>query len=264
MNYRKIYWEKVLRKLYSLYSSLMVTFSLAVVIMFHNITFCYAESWDPQREAKIRNSLRSILSSSEFSQSTGRKSLIQSVADMMKGLYDWIMNMVNKLRLLDRPSKSVGGQISEGTGIFLRITGIILLLAFFTTLVFFVFRNIRISRGIKQKEDAELLQMIKDPELVEQKALEYSKNGDFRQGLRLLYIALILKLNEANLLKIDKAKTNRQYLNELRENGFNGYEDVEEFTRVFNQCWYGNRSVNSDKFSLWYGRYSGIVRMVAA
>jgi len=74
-----------------------------------------------------------------------------------------------------------------------------------------------------------------------------------------LYLSLILKLNEQNILLINKSKTNKEYMDELREKDYIHFETVMEFTRVFNRCWYGNRNLSREMFDKWISEYSSIV-----
>jgi len=149
--------------------------------------------------------------------------------------------------------------IQSGTFI-IEIICIVLIIAFLAAIIFFIFKGLRKSRRMKEKDDTVLLTSLKDPETVESKALEYADKGDYRQAIRLLYISMLLRFNEDNIIKIDKSKTNKQYLIEMQINGFEKYDLVTEFTEIFNRCWYGNRNLQKEKFDYWFGNYTKLTR----
>ncbi|MCX7746633.1 MAG: hypothetical protein N2645_07070 [Clostridia bacterium] len=145
----------------------------------------------------------------------------------------------------------------QNAGVF-QIIGILIIAGFAAIFLFFILRNLRFSRAVQMKKDQdEIAEMIlKNPDEIEQKALEFMKNGDFRQGLRFLYVTLLINLNRFNLISIDKSKTNKQYLEELYRGNYWGYDIVKEFTGEFNRCWYGNGKIDGEKFGFWYNQYS--------
>lgn len=209
---------------------------------------------------EIKEALRGILSSEEFTaQPESRTSLLKLLADWLKAQVE---KYLKNLKLPDEGLKKIFGwnEISPGAQLALNIAGIAILVLFIGGLIYFIFRNLRFSRKLKQKEDALLLTQLKDPETVEQKAMEYYRQGDYRQGIRFLYIAFLLKLNERNVIRIDKAKTNRQYLNEILNSDFKACDLVRDFTGAFNDCWYGNKPIDSQSFDFWYGRYAFLVK----
>jgi cbb3-type cytochrome oxidase subunit 3 len=144
-------------------------------------------------------------------------------------------------------------------GFIFYIIVFILFILIIASIVYLVIRHRRNNRKLKEEEDSELLSQLKDPEEVKLKAMEFYRNGDFRQGIRFLYLSLILKLNEQNLILINKAKTNKEYMNELSMKEYTHFEKVVEFTGVFNRCWYGNRNLDKEMFDKWNMEYSSIV-----
>jgi hypothetical protein len=220
----------------------------------------FAQGMTADREREVNDRLEEILSSGEFTDPQNDKSIFERIGEMIKDFFSKIrkafsdeddnQNSVFSERILDRWA---GGTV-------LKIFSVCLILVFVFLLFYFVSRNFHISKRIMEKEDAQLLSILKDSATVERDALEFCSRGDFRQGLRFLYIAGLLRLNETNIIRIDKSKTNKQYLKEVLDKGFPHYNMIQEFTRDFNWYWYGNKDVDKSKFDYWYQKYTSVLK----
>lgn len=239
-----------------------ITLLITIFIILGAIVPVHADDMNVQREKQTREQIKNILSSNEFSGEKKQSGILKTVADMIKSIAEWINEQIKKLKIPDKSVNLTSRQLSPGEILTLKIIGILIIVLFIAAVLYFLYKNLRISRKLKQEEDALILSTFKDYEAVEQKAMEFYRQGDFRQGLRFLYIALLLKFNEENLIRIDKSKTNRQYLNELLNYGFAMYDVILDFTRTFNECWYGGRRVEKEKFDLWYETYGSLIKAV--
>ncbi|MCX7923307.1 MAG: hypothetical protein N3B21_15045 [Clostridia bacterium] len=240
----------VIFKLIPLKRTFISMFSAAAILIlyFSNVTAALS----PERETEVIERIDEILSSQEFSSSVEQKSLLKLAAEK---LWELAKNFFRKVNFGQKVESLFGQEISPVAALTLKIAGIAIIAVFIVLLLYFVFRNMRTSKKVKQLEDAVLLSMLKDFEAVERKAVEYANNNDFRQGIRYLYMASLLRFNEKNIIKIDKAKTNRQYLKEISNSGYPMYNQVSDFTNAFNEYWYGNRNIDRDKFNWWYQKY---------
>lgn len=220
----------------------------------------FAQGMTADREREATDRLGEILSSGEFTDPQNEKSIIEKIGEMIKDFINKIReafsgddgsrNSASSGRILD---SSMGGTV-------LKIFSICLIIVFIILLFYFISRNFHLSKRIMEKEDAQLLSILKDSDAVERDALEFCSKGDFRQGLRFLYIAELLRLNEMNLIRIDKSKTNKQYLKEVTDKGYMHYRLIQEFTRDFNWYWYGNKNVDKLKFDYWYQKYTSVLK----
>jgi flagellar basal body-associated protein FliL len=147
------------------------------------------------------------------------------------------MNISNKLQRVFSGSK-----VSKEVMFILQIIAIVLILTIIGLIIYFTAKKLTRSRRIRQEEDALLLNILKDADEVYKKAFDYYNKGDYTQGLRFLYISLLIRFNKLNIIRINKAKTNKQYLKEIGENKPEFYEVMAEFTLVFNMHWYGGKN----------------------
>lgn len=217
---------------------------------------------DTQREKEIREHLEQIYSSPEFVHSRKAPGLLDSLADWVKGLWEWLRHKLEGIGLPETNFSILPDRASQQDLLPLKIVGVLILAVILFFLCFFILRNLRSSRKIKEQEDAMLLTQAKSPDALLESALSLSRNGDFRQGFRYLYLSLLVKFNEWDLIRIDKSKTNRQYLNEIEYSGFSRLEEVRVFTEAFNELWYGMRKLDGPGFERWFERYQTLLKGV--
>jgi hypothetical protein len=74
------------------------------------------------------------------------------------------------------------------------------------------------------------------------------REGKLRNAIRLMYIQLILDLEEKNLLRIRKEKTGRDYLDELKDHPVQPlFRDI---NRAFEYTWYGEFEPDREGFDI--------------
>ena len=223
-----------------------------------------AHAISPGREEEVRSELQAILSSGEFSPRPQGPGLLERIGRMIKGLVDWIYDKITGMNLPRNPLSTKGVRLSPEALLLMKIAGIIILAVFVAVIVLFLVRNLKFSKRLRRMGDETLLTSLREPDTVLDMALGCAGRGDFKQGIRYLFIALLLELNRANYIKIEKSKTNSQYLRELAENGFGMRHDMREFSQDFNRFWYGNAEPEKSKFDFWYGKYFEFLKAVAA
>lgn len=210
----------------------------------------------PANEDEIKNKLSKILASGEFSEKNEAKSLLEILHDkfieFLKGIWEKL-NMTDKIQRVFSNSK-----ISKEVLSLLQIIAIVIILAIIVLIIYLVTKKFTYSRKVRQDEDALLLNVLKDADEVYRKAFDYYSKGEYTQGLRFLYISLLLRLNELNIIRINKAKTNKQYLIEIKDNKPEIHDIMAEFTHVFNRYWYGGRRADKSVFVKWNDVYGNL------
>lgn len=150
-------------------------------------------------------------------------------------------------------------KMSSLNWVFYSISFILLILGF-VILALFLRKYFRKKANLKMQEDAEILENIRDYSLLEAKAIEMFDSGEYRSAIRLFYLALLLWFNDRNMIRIDRSKTNRQYLKELEFYYPQIYKQMLDFTVFFNGAWYGDKKVEFDKAQYWMNNYLRIVQ----
>lgn len=222
-----------------------------------SLLFTEVNALSPANEEEIKNKLSKILSSGEFGEKNEYKSLLEILnekfIEFLKGIWNKL-NMTKKMESVLRNSK-----VSKEVMIFLQIIAILFIVTIIVLVIYLIIKRVKISRKVRQEEDALLLNILKDADDVYKKAFDYYNSGDYTQGLRFLYISVLIKLNDFNIIRINKSKTNKQYLIEIRDNKPEIHDIMVEFTHVFNRHWYGGRHADRDVFVKWNDVYGNLI-----
>ncbi|MBX3278002.1 MAG: DUF4129 domain-containing protein [Acidobacteria bacterium] len=86
-------------------------------------------------------------------------------------------------------------------------------------------------------------------------AAELAQRGEWRAALRRAYIALLYELDERGKLRLERAKTNRDYLNDLRTDA-EVYPRVAVRTEIFERVWYGEHPASRADYERFVERSS--------
>lgn len=226
---------------------------------FFSMCFIYLYIYTSADEEEVKKKLEEILSSEEFSEESSKNSDL--LAEFWKRIIDYITELLDKLNV---PGNSdvlfYGNTISAGMILIIKVAAIVLLIVVIALIVYFIYRGFRNSIRLKKDEDTILLNTIKDPDVLLEKVAQLKNAGDFDQALRFLYIALLVKFNNLNLIKINKSKTNKQYLMEIYSSKPEIHGSVADFTNDFNVHWYGRKKVEKEKFDFWFDMYNSLIK----
>ena len=80
-----------------------------------------------------------------------------------------------------------------------------------------------------------------------QEAREAAARHDFREAIRLAYLAAIYRLEDLKFWKVDPTRTHREYLR-LVKSDRTEHEPLAQLTRQFELAWYGAHPVNQTDF----------------
>ncbi|MEN2774406.1 hypothetical protein ABCY62_05040 [Acetivibrio clariflavus] len=233
-----------------------IFFVILAIIGIANLFTDKVKAYSPENEEEIRKKLSKILNSGEFSEKTEAKSLLEVLHDKF---IEFLKNIWEKLNMTDKLQKVFSGsKVSKEVLVLLQIIAIAIILAIIVLVIYFVVKRFTYSRKVRQEEDALLLNVLKDADEVYRKAFDYYNTGDYTQGLRFLYISLLIRLNDLNIIRINKAKTNKQYLVEIKDNKPEIHGVMAEFTHVFNRYWYGGKKADKSIFVKWNDEYGSL------
>jgi hypothetical protein len=80
-----------------------------------------------------------------------------------------------------------------------------------------------------------------------QQASTLAQGGDYRTAVRYLYLSSLLWLDERNLLRYDRALTNREYLARLSHRP-DLRARLQPIVETFDQVWYGHATLDAERF----------------
>jgi hypothetical protein len=207
-----------------------------------------ASSGADQVDAK-REQLRRVLERPEYLRKPD-----DPIANFIKRTKEKIGNFL--IRIGQRLSQLLFGAGDKASAAFIAIVIVGLAIA-----VFFVVRlGIRLRKHKKKKGTAtsvlgeEVEAGVSYKNLVEE-ALQAARAGDFRAGIRKLYIALLFELAERNLVELEPGLTNRQYFGRLAGIVYLA-EPMRYLTDRFDYFWYGMFPMTDNDFRAYLARYA--------
>ena len=84
----------------------------------------------------------------------------------------------------------------------------------------------------------------------QKQAGEIARGGDYRAAMRYLYLSALLWLDERDMLRYDRALTNREYLERLRDNAMLR-ERLRPMVETFDQVWYGHAPLDAQALAAY-------------
>lgn len=159
------------------------------------------------------------------------------------GFWEWVGRALESLfRPLGRAATGNAEPIAWAIG----IVGLILLLGVIAYIV----------RGLRRGMIAEASAGGDDPEanLTAKTALDQAgglaRGGDYRTAVRYLYLSALLWLDERNILRYDRALTNREYLERVRDNPALTAR-LAPVVETFDRVWYGHLPIDAETFAAY-------------
>ncbi|MCA9980076.1 MAG: DUF4129 domain-containing protein [Anaerolineales bacterium] len=92
-----------------------------------------------------------------------------------------------------------------------------------------------------------------------QQAQTTSSAGDYRTAVRYLYLSTLLALDERDLLRYDRAATNREYLRRIADQP-DLHALLSDVVDVFDRVWYGFQPISRDTYDTYAARVADLQR----
>ena len=90
-------------------------------------------------------------------------------------------------------------------------------------------------------------------------AAEMARKGEYRMAIRRAYLALLYELEQRGKLHLHRAKTNRDYLGELKNERYI-YPPVASLTTNYERVWYGHGAVTLEDYAGFIEKYREVAR----
>lgn len=181
--------------------------------------------------------LTRILAQPEYQQAQQQESAIkQWITKILREVQAWFRKLF---------SASPKAQPSQFTLNLTRllIGGVLLLALLYALYKFFRWFGTRQRRAETESGPREILgEVISESATTEDllaAARALAAQGDYRGAIRRAYIALLFELEQRGKLRLHRAKTNRDYLEALRDEA-SLYPSFVALTRMFERIWYGH------------------------
>jgi hypothetical protein len=86
-----------------------------------------------------------------------------------------------------------------------------------------------------------------------------ARGGDYRTAVRYLYLSALLWLDERDILRYDRALTNREYLERVRDNPALR-ERMTPIVETFDRVWYGHLPIDAESFATYQRQVEALRR----
>jgi hypothetical protein len=201
----------------------------------------------PPASGNVAAKVKGILADPVF-----RRSNVRAEETLGYRVWQWITERLNELgKFFDRLFGNAGGSVG-GVGTVLYWGAIAVLGALVVVAAFLLAARIRLKR--REKEDADSAAAVDEYVAASagewlRRAEQYSAEGQWRLAVRCLYMATLVRLDEAGLIHYSAGLTNWEYVRRVRRGGGERFMPVlEPMTDRFDRVWYGGVDPNEPDF----------------
>jgi Ca2+/Na+ antiporter len=189
---------------------------------------------NPPSLPEIERHLEDILGRPEF-QERG-PSLFERI---LNAIVDFFTELFSKL-----------GQYSMQLGVWAYVLLVLLLAVLVFLLIVLIKRHKRRDAGQKKSQPFTRQKRMTAIELLAQ-ADALARAGSLEAAVASLMAALLTRLQECKLIKLEQGRTNRQYLSDLKRTGYQGAEAFAAFSSIFASWRYGGQPVTIPQYDSW-------------
>lgn len=221
-----------------------------------------AKNSDNAKSTASQEKLQDILNRSEYKPDEEKSSSIQAwLKRTMKRIFGWLEKLFSGGKKSDEPQGTLGGMPDLARIFIVAALAVFLIWAFVT-----LFRRLRQHGGKLKKtsrDKVEILGEVFEAEITGddliKDAAEMARRGDYRMAIRRAYLAMLYEMEQRGKLRLHRAKTNNDYLRELRNDKYT-YPSVEIMTNRYERIWYGLSAATMEDYSGFIENYREVAR----
>lgn len=222
--------------------SMLIELADKIFLLEQRVRASLTQSTNQDRSLQLKN----ILARPEYLPEEKKESAIR------KTLNNLLEQLVKLLSRLFGSGSSRVGSAGSGTIAGFRIFITLVLLAAASFGLVKLLQRINARRNKKEDETREVLgEELADDITAEEllaNANKLARDGDFRRAIRRAYIAMLCELEQRGKVKLHRAKTNRDYLDELKPEQ-SIHLNFSVMTGAFEHVWYGQEAATESEFS---------------
>lgn len=152
----------------------------------------------------------------------------------------------------------------NGSSLILTVMAVTAAIIFCGIAIFVISKIIKKQSHKYDMDDGDLLRYAGSSKKLMSMANDYANKGDFRTALKYSYTAVLSVLDEKQIIKYDKTRTNRSYVYELKDKKINSAADFESATNTFDKIIYGYFDCLKTDFESCQRYYNQIISEKAA
>ncbi len=181
----------------------------------------------------------------------------------------WLEDAMQRLleRLFKRPEREA--RQSPNLGVLPQIIQVVVIVIIAALAILLIWLLIRVIRKEDVRKKARAGGMLDEDEPIMSsdewlsRADQLVAEGRFREAVRCLYVAMLMRLDEANILRFERHETNWEHLYRYRDLGAINQEfDLTAPTQRFDSIWYGFRDEGVEGVNYFRERYKQLLAVI--
>jgi hypothetical protein len=215
----------------------------------------------PENATDISEALQKVRNSNEYIYNKDQESsnfltqlwdqFSNFLYDLRESLSNWLKDLFPEMKVTTPDFMAT--LLNYITWIIVAILVILLLIILF-----------RLLKQYRKKETEEIKTMINIAQgVVDYKswiemAKNFAQNAQYRNACRAIYMSTILYLDEREIIKYDKAKTNLEYLQTVKRD-VTIYEPLKKTINIFEYLWYGKHNGTAQDYNTCLEQFKKVV-----
>lgn len=237
---------------------------LALLLVIAGVPVLAQNTGQPNDPQQIKANLKNILDSGEF----------QSVQPTVPSLFEKVSRWLSEWR--DKIVESVKGLfkfrgIGAGASLGLQWIFIALFIALGAYIIYRLVLSYLANRKTKQAKSRTAFdvddtenEISREPNDWLAEALRQQTTGDFRRAYRAMFLAILLKLDQAGIVTFERGRTNGEYLRTLRRADQSAlYALLAPLVLEFDLRWYGDKPTTAEDAESMRGEYTRLGDLLA-
>jgi len=201
-------------------------------------------------EQIIRDNLNKILSSREFVQPSSENPFSNAIDGLLESIWEWIKQLFRRY-LPERSlhiDPSFNNELVSVLKVILGAAGVFLVFL----IIRLVIKRVYMPAKRKRSKLPNVIDYVERADEVLEKIQALIEQKEYTAALCFLFIAVLLEFNKKRIIKVEKWKTNRVYIREIKQNASEFLVQISEFSTIFNRCCYGGRVADETVINTWF------------
>ncbi|MFD0698261.1 DUF4129 domain-containing protein [Paenibacillus sp. GCM10027628] len=170
--------------------------------------------------------------------------------------WDWLKPFWRKIRSL-----LPDFHVSESASNWLTLVVMVVMLGIAVFAIFWFSRQIIRQKRIRSAAYLPAGELSRSYEYYWRQALALKQSGDWREGVRSVFLSFLFYLESKRSIRVETWKTNWEYAEELAGTSPQLAPLFQESSLVFERIWYGKEEVTEEQFASMYEQVAQVIGM---
>ncbi|WP_261304144.1 hypothetical protein [Paenibacillus andongensis] len=168
--------------------------------------------------------------------------------------WEWVRPLFRKIRSL-LPDFQVSDSLTD----WLTVGVVVTLLGIAAFAIYWFVKQIVWQKRIRSEAYLPVGEISRSYRFYWQQAAELRGTGDFREGVRSVFLSLLFFMEAKRMIRVEKWKTNWEYVEELRGSASSLVPLFHDSSVLFERIWYGKEVVTEEQFTFMYEQVARVI-----